>query len=218
VNERSRVVAFWIINSNKKVGFGKLLRKILPTNQIDILQIMVNDGFMTKLVLRNLEGDVHHNLQILWDRNVSQPDMRKSIRVILGHLNLKTEIEMAIISIYKKITGSYETRNCAVDMIDATEDLFNSEKILKWSIVKNWNDDRNITDWVKYRDLSPECRKFDEDWRPYNILRELKITNNCEQVIEVTLWSPDNITKYQKDVIINRNLGKFTIIEGKLKT
>ena len=197
------------------MGFGKLLRKILPTNQIDTLQIFVNDGFMTNLVIRNLEGEKLHNLQILWHRNISQPDMRKTIRVILGHLKIPQDIEMAIISIYKKITGSYETRNCAVDMIDPAEDLFNTEKIIKWTIVKNWNEDRNITDWAKYSDLSPQCKKFDEDWRPYNILNELKITNNCESVIEVTLWSPEDITKYQKDSKINRNLGKLTITEGK---
>ena len=92
MNERSRVVAFWIINSNRKVGFGKLLRKILPTNQIDTLQILVNDGMMTRVIIRNLEGDVLHNLQILWDRNVTQPDMRKAIRVILGNLKMKCEV------------------------------------------------------------------------------------------------------------------------------
>ena len=63
---------------------------------------------------------------------------------------MKCEIEMAIISIYKKVIGSYETRNTAVDMIDANEDLINAEKIKKWSVVKKWNDDRNVNDWIKY--------------------------------------------------------------------
>ena len=222
MNEKSRIVAFWIINSERKIGFGKLLQKLLPTNQIDMLQIMVNEGITTKLVIRNLEGDILYNLQILWDRNLEQTELRRAIRIIIGKLNLSIDIEMTVLSIYKKLKDTYDLRNIAVDIIDPAETMSNSEKIKKWSIIKNWNNDNTITKWIRYDDLTPKCKKFNEDWSPYNILKEFELDilrphimdENSEPVIEVTIWTPNDINHYRKEIEIERDLGEFRIVKG----
>ena len=107
MNENSKIVAFWIINSERKVGFGKLLRKLLPTNQLDMLQIMVNEGLATKLIIRSLDGEILYTLQILWDRNIKQNEMRRIIRIVIGKLDLQINAEMIVLSIYKSMTDTY---------------------------------------------------------------------------------------------------------------
>ena len=208
-------MAFWIINSNRKVGLGKLLRKIIPTNQMDMLQIFVNDGCVTKIVIRKLEGDELYNLQILWDKNISQSDIHRTIRIIIEKLEIKSDIEMAVLSKQIKQLPTSDPKNTAIDIIDPQEALFNNEKIKKWSVIKNWNEDQNTSEWVKYKDLVPQCKKFDDDWRPLNILAGFDNENTAEQIIEVVLWTPENINKYQKDIELNRNLGNFKLKSGK---
>ena len=69
-----------------------MLRKNYPCDQLFLLQILANEGISTKVVFRELNGETKYNFQFLWDKNVSQINMRKAIRIVLGKLKLKMRI------------------------------------------------------------------------------------------------------------------------------
>ena len=91
-------MAFWAIRSDEKVGFSKLLRQNFPTNQVDTLQILINGGVATNLVIKDITGEIWFNLQILWEKNIAQKDLRFAIKSILAKLGIGSKIEMAIFS------------------------------------------------------------------------------------------------------------------------
>ena len=116
------------------------MRSNFPTNQIELLQILSNGGIATKVIIKDLKNDILGVLQILWEKTISQQELRFGLRVILGKLDIETDIEMAVMSIHRENINSYETTNEAVDIVEPNCNLF-QDKIKEWQMLQNWNTD-----------------------------------------------------------------------------
>ena len=82
-NLQNKTIAFWAIKSELNVGLEKILRKNYPTNQIEVLQILSNAGIPTKVIIRNLDNDIICRIQIIWQKDITQKDLRFGIQSIL---------------------------------------------------------------------------------------------------------------------------------------
>ena len=215
-------MGFWIVKSEQKIGFAKLLRTNYPTNQIELIQILINAGISTKMIIKDLSGEIMFILQILWDKDISQQDLRTGVRMILAKLKINQKIELAVMSIYKERLNSYEKINQAVDIIEADEQIL-QDKISKWRLIKSYNDNnRNI--WQKYDKINPMYLITTDKYQPYNIIREFGNNTKLEKTIEITIWSPKDVTNNIKSLNFERfpndckiNRGKFKIFGKYLK-
>ena len=193
MNYNDKILALWAIRSDEKVGFSKLLRQNYPMNQVDTLQILINGGVATNLVIKDITGEIWFNLQILWEKNIAQKDLRFAIRSILAKLGIGSKIEMAIISILKKNKGDLDFKNHAMDILEPDEQQM-KDKIEKWRMVKKWNDSLT-NEWLKYGEINPKYLVTTDKFMPYNIIREFGLDSTMIKSIEVMLWSPKDITE-----------------------
>ena len=192
VNYNDRILGFWAIRSDEKVGFSKLFRQNFPTNQIDTLQILINGGVATSLVIKDITGEIWFTLQILWEKEIAQKDLRFAIRSILSKLGIGIKIEMAIISIVKNINNTNETKNFAMDIFEPDEQQL-KDKIEKWKMVKKWNDSLE-NQWLKYGEINPKYMVTTDRFLPYNIIKEFSQDSTMNKIIEVMIWTPKDIT------------------------
>ena len=206
-------MGFWAIRSDEKVGFSKLLRQNYPTNQIDTLQILINGGVATSLVIKDISGEIWFTLQILWEKEIAQKDLRFAIRTILSKLEIGIKIEMAIISIVKNIDNTAETKNFAMDIIEPDEQQL-KDKIEKWRMVKKWNDSLE-NQWLKYGEINPKYLVTTDKFLPYNIIKEFGLNSTINKVIEVMIWTPQDITNNIENFQFERFPNDLKINKGK---
>ena len=213
MNYNDKILAFWAIHSDEKVGFSKLLRQNFPTNQVDTLQILINGGIATKLTIKDIHGEIIFNLQILWEKDITQKDLRFAIRSILAKLGINSKIEMAIISIIMKLKGETETKNHAMDIIEPDEQRI-KDKMEKWRMVKNWNDSIN-NEWLKYGEINPKFLVTTDKFAPYNIIREFGSDTSITKSIEIMIWTPKDITDNIGNLTFDRFPNDLKINKGK---
>ena len=182
-------------------------------NQIDTLQILINGGIATTLVIKDITGEIISNLQIIWDKNITQKDMRFAIRIILSKLGFNNKIEMAVISIIKKKLGEIETKNYAVDIVEPDEQIL-KDRIQKWKMIQQWNNALE-NNWLKYGKLDPKCATVTEKYTPYNIITEFSKNPSIEKIIEVMIWEPKDINLHINDLVFERFPNDLTINKGK---
>ena len=206
-------MAIWAIKSELDMGFGKILRKTYPTDQIESLQILSNGGIPTKLIIRDLDNDVLCRLQILWGRHITQQELRYVIRIILGKLEINTDIEMAVISIHREKENAYNLINEAVDIVEASE-LTLKDKIAKWQVIQNWNNKPDTNQWLKYDQIDPKCQILSANWKPYNVIKEFDLNNNLVKTIELTIWSQKDVDKHIGDIAFDRSNIDLKIYQG----
>ena len=152
-NLKGKTIGLWAIRSEEDVGLGKLLRKNYPVNQIDLLQILTNGGVATKMIFKSLDNNIIATIQVLWDKHITQKELRLGVRLILGKLSLELDIELAVMSIHKDTLDPNIFTNEAVDIIEPNDDLF-QDKILKWQMIQNWNNHPDTNQWAKYDHLT----------------------------------------------------------------
>jgi hypothetical protein len=209
------VLGFWIIKSESKLGFSKLLRSNYPTNQIELIQILINGGVPTKLIIKDLSGDTLHMLQILWDKDIIQKDLRLGIRIILAKLKIPSKIELAVMSIYENKLNSYEKINRAVDIIEPDEQIL-QDKITKWRLIKSFNDN-NQNIWQKYDKIDPKYLITTDKYQPYNVIREFGQNSKQEKTIEVTIWTPKDVSENIENLNFERFPNDIKLNKGKIK-
>ena len=192
---------------------GKILRKNYPTNQVEVLQILSNAGIPTKVVIRDLNNDVICRLQILWQKDLSQKDLRFGLQSILGKLEITTEIEMAVISIHRENRDVYGMLNEAVDIIEPNKKSL-QETIIKWQMIKSWNQKDTTNQWLKYDRMDPKCQIKNANWSPYNIIQEFDDNNKLIRTIELTIWSPEDINNHIGDLQFTRKDRDVKIFQG----
>lgn len=196
------------------MGLGKILRKNYPTNQIEALQILSNAGIPTKLLIRDLKNNVLCHLQLLWQKDISQKELRFGLKVILGKLNIQTDIEMAVLSIHKENKNIYGMQNEAVDILEPSDKIL-QDKLLKWKMIKKWNTKPTTNQWLKYDHIDPKCHSLTANWTPYNIIQEFDENNALVRTIEITMWTPKDIDMHIGKLDFGRNQTDVKIMQGK---
>jgi hypothetical protein len=203
----------WAIKSEQNIGLGKLLRKNYPTNQIETLQILSNGGIPTKVVIRDLKNDIICKVQILWEKHISQKELRYGLKIILGKLNLNMDIEMAVISIHRENESAYGMRNEAVDILEPNE-ISLKDRIAKWQMIKKWNGKSTTNQWLKYEQIDPKCQSHTANWMPYNVVKEFDTNNELVRTIELTIWSQQDIDEHIGEITFNRTNIDVKIYQG----
>ena len=201
------------MNTTETVGFGKLLRSNYPTDQLEMLQILINGGISSTVEVKNLEGDILTKITTLWDKNLSQKEMRYCLRLLLGNIIVETNVELAVISIRKPTAGLGEDRHIAVDIVEPEENGLEA-KIHKWRMIKKYNDDQDTNEWNRYDDISPKCQSITANYEPYNIIHEFGINKFIPKTIELTLWSPSEISKYITTDVFHRTEENLSLNTG----
>jgi hypothetical protein len=212
VNRQDKILCLWAIRSDEKVGFAKLLRKNFPTNQMDTLQMLINGGTATMLVIKDITGEVWFNLQIIWDKDIAQKDLRFALQVILGKLGIGIKIEMAVVSVLKKNRGNMDIKNYAMDILEPDEQIL-KDKHLKWRMIKAWND-KQTNLWLRYGEIEPKYLVSTDKYTPYNIVREFERNPSLEKTIEIMLWEPNDITKHIGEYEFDRFPNDVKIYKG----
>ena len=195
------------------MGLGKILRKNYPTNQVEVLQILSNAGVPTKVTIRDLNNDVLAQLQILWQKDLTQKDLRYGLKFILGKLEIVTDIEMAVISIHREIRDVYGMINEAVDILEPNKRSL-KETLSKWQMIKSWNLKDTTNQWLKYDRMDPKCQLLNSNWTPYNVIQEFNDNNNLIRTIELTIWNPEDIDKHIGDIKFDRKDRDIKIRQG----
>ena len=154
-NRQEKILAFWAINSDRTLGLGKILRSNFPINQIDLLQIMANEGVATKVTFRNLEGEIKNEVQLIWAKNISQKDTKYALQVILGKLKHAEKYEMGVIAVLKEQSIRGGAKILPLDILEPSV-ATPEGKIMKWKTIRNWCDNPNTSEWAKYDAISPK--------------------------------------------------------------
>jgi hypothetical protein len=205
----------WAIRSEENVGFGKVLRENFPTDQIDLLQILSNGGVPTKVVIRDLDNNIINIIQILWDKTINQAELRQGLQILLGKLEIITDIELAVISIHREKSDSYDTTTEAVDILEANQHLF-GDKLLKWQMIKKWNDNPAVNDWIKFDIIDPKCQKLTTKNGPYNIIQEFEDNDRSIKTIEILLWHQQDVDEHIGTLKFERRKIDLKIYRGKI--
>ena len=122
---------------------------------------------------------------------------------------------MAVISIHRENKNVYSMSNEAVDILEPTEKIL-KDKLLKWQMIRIWNDKTTTNQWLKYDHLDPKCQLLTSNWTPYNIIREFDDNNSLIRTIEVTIWSPEDINIHIGDIEFGRKDRDVKIFQGKI--
>ena len=175
--------------------------------------MLINGGTATKLVIKDITGEIWFNLQIIWDKYITQKDLRFAVRIILSKLGIGPKIELAIISIVKKSVGEVGSKNVAVDLIEPDEQI-QKDKITKWKMIQQWNNSlENV--WLKYEEIDPKFMSITEKHAPYNIINEFQKDNLFLKTIEIMIWEPKNVDLNIKDLSFERFPNDVRINKGK---
>ena len=174
--------------------------------------MLINGGIATKLVIKDITGEVWFNLQIIWDKNITQQDLRFAIKIILAKLGLGMKIELAILSILKQNKDEIGAKNLALDLIEPDEQI-QKDKIQKWKMIQYWNNTvENM--WVKYEEIDPKFMSTTEKFTAYNIIREFAKNDSIEKTIEVMVWEPKDIDINIQDLSFERFPNDLKINKG----
>ena len=189
--ENGKIGAFWLISGEPVIGLGKLLKQNAPTDPIFLLQILMNEGKIVKLVIKEKDGNILHNLQIIFDKNMTESNLRFTIKQIFGKLEINTA-NLSVLSIWKlqenQILQIPKLTNVAMDII-THEDINIKQKITIWKIIKNWSDEKVITHY----EFDPKFQQYTDKLNPYNILHEIQKGKPENMVMEVTIWYQDDL-------------------------
>ena len=167
------------------------------------------------LVIKDITGEVWFNLQLIWDKDIAQKDLRVALQIILGKLGIGTKIELAIISVLKKKLNSLDIKNYAMDILEPDEQLI-KDKHMKWRMIKKWNDSQTNL-WLRYGEIDPKYMVDTERYTPYNIIREFEKNHALEKTIEVMIWQPKDVTKNIDNFAFDRFPNDIKIYKGKNK-
>ena len=210
---QEKVIALWAINSERTTGLGKLLRTNFPINQIDLLQILANEGVSAKLSLKDIRGEILNELQLVWAKNITQKEMNYAIRVVLAHLKLKQKFELGVIAIQKEIIRHSGQRTLPLEILESNKSN-PEEKVLKWKMITNWSENPNTSQWAKYDDISPKHFIPEEGKENYNVIGEFLKDSTTIRTIEVMLWTTQNVNEHIGEKSWNRGMSSLEINKG----
>ena len=105
-------------------------------------------------------------------------------------------------------------RNEAVDIIEPNEKVL-KEKLVKWQMVKKWNEKSDTNQWLKYDHIDPKCQILTSNWMPYNVIKEFDRNNELIKTIEVTIWSQKDVDENIEDLEFGRKDIDAKIYQGR---
>ena len=207
-------MAFWTIKAERTTGLGKILRTNFPVNQIDLLQILANEGVSAKLTFKNLKGEVKNEIHLIWANQISQKDTKYVIKVVLEKLKLREKFELGVLSILKdKFEGS-TPKIYPVDLIEPIEST-PEEKIKKWETIRRWSQNPETSEWAKYGEFPQEYFEHREKTVTYDVIREFRKDSSIVRSLEIILWTTEDINKFIGSEAWDRSNKNIAINKGK---
>ena len=207
-------MAFWTIKAERTTGLGKILRTNFPVNQIDLLQILANEGVSAKLTFKNLKGEVKNEIHLIWANQISQKDTKYVIKVVLEKLKLREKFELGVLSILKdKFEGS-TPKIYPVDLIEPIEST-PEEKIKKWETIRRWSQNPETSEWAKYGEFPQEYFEHREKTATYDVIREFRKDSSIVRSLEIILWTTEDINKFIGSEAWDRSNKNIAINKGK---
>ena len=165
------------------------------------------------MVVRDLTNDIICNIQVLWEKHLTQKELRYGLKIILGKLDLKMDIEMAVLSIHRENESAYGMKNEAVDILEPNEKSL-QDRISKWQMIKKWNAKPTTNQWLRYEQIDPKCQSYTANWLPYNVVKEFDTNNQLIRTIELTIWSQQDIDEHIGENTFNRSDIDVKIYQG----
>jgi hypothetical protein len=192
---------------------GKILRTNFPVNQIDLLQILANEGVSAKLTFKNLKGEVKNEIHLIWSKHISQKDTRYVIRVVLEKLKLREKFELGVLSILKDKFEGCTPKIYPFDIIEPVEST-PEEKIKKWETIRRWSQNPETSEWAKYGEIPQKYFEHQEQMVSEDVIKEFRKDLHIERSLEVILWTTEDVNKFIGSEAWDRSSNNIAINKG----